>query len=409
VLSSGLPEVQLDGDAGEALEGFRRALEGLLGLEAAILRPLARVVDRDRKQRDLVYLLERLDPGAEPHVEARWIDPRELDPETAALVDDRRIPRKRAPWARPGWLGEASEWIESSLHGLRRPPTGRVEQVSAWPLSAVLRVPTGDGLVYFKATAALPLFVDEGRVMQGLARLFPRQVPNPLAVDGRRHWMLLDEFGPEVGWSAPPAERELVLGLFSLLQVSSAQHVDALLALGCIARRPAWLAHEIHELLKDDVALAGLDAAEIARLRALEPTMAALCSRLAEGPIPEALVHGDLHLANVARDGDGYVFFDWSDACVTHPFLDLVDVHREEDPAVRHGLRDAYLVPWSDFAVREQLLDVWELARPLSFLNQAVSYRHITKSIEPSSADDLDWALPHWLRLVLDADLARPA
>ena len=135
--------------------------------------------------------------------------------------------------------------------------------------------------------------------------------------------MLLDDFGPAVGWDAPVEERDLVLRLFGLVQIESAEWVEALLAMGCIDRRPEWLARQTAELIADDAALSGLDDAEAARLRALAPKLAAMCRRLAAGPVPNALVHGDLHLANVARRDGEYLFFDWTDACVTHPFLDL--------------------------------------------------------------------------------------
>jgi hypothetical protein len=35
-------------------------------------------------------------------------------------------------------------------------------------------------------------------------------------------------------------------------------------------------------------------------------------------------------------------------------------------------------------------------------VNQAVSYRHIIANVEPGSVQQLDWAIPHWLRLVLE-------
>ena len=38
----------------------------------------------------------------------------------------------------------------------------------------------------------------------------------------------------------------------------------------------------------------------------------------------DTLVHGDLHPGNVAHEGDAVVLYDWSDAAVSHPFLDLV-------------------------------------------------------------------------------------
>jgi hypothetical protein len=408
VLPSGdLPEIEVEGYAEDALEDaledVRSGFEALIGTRIGILRYVTRAVDRERKRLDVTYVLEQLEPDWVPHVGTLWSDASALGAELATLVDG-PVPPERAPWARPGWLAEASVWIESSLDGLGRPATGPVEQVRVWPLSAVLRVPTDGGSVYFKATCASPLFVDEGGVLLGLSRLFPELVPRPLAVDPERRWMLLDDVGPALGWDAPPADRELVLTSFSQLQVSSTRHVDALLAMGCVDRRPAWLSHEIPELLADDDALAGLANHEVERLRELEPTFVSLCGRIAEGPVPDALAHGDLHLANVARSGDRYVVFDWSDAGVTHPFLDLIDVHGEKDAVLRNRLRDAYLVPWQELAPRTRLLELWALAAPLASLNQAVSYRHIAANVEQGSAQELTGALPYWLRLALAAD-----
>ena len=411
VLGASLPTLDLAGYAEHALEEVRRGFEELLGTRVAILRYLARSSDRESKQLDVVYALEPLDAGWDVPPGAAWVEHSALDGELRGLLPEQsHVPPKRAPWAQEGWLAEATEWIESSLQDLGRDPTGPVEQVRTWPLSAVLRIPIAEGLVYFKATSKMPLFVDEGRVMQGLAQLFRREVPRPLAIDRSRRWMLLDDIGPAIGWDAPATERESVLRVFAFVQVASSDMLDALLALGCIDRRPAWLAREARELIADEKSLSGLDEEERARLRSLEPLLAELCARLAEGPVPDALVHGDLHLDNVARVGGSYVFFDWSDACVTHPFLDLIDVHREEDAAIRERLRDAYLSVWADYAPPEELLALWEISAPLASLNQAVSYRHIFASIEPGSTENLEWALPHWLRLVLatDFDSLRP-
>ena len=400
-----LPTLELDCFADDELEAVRDAFEQLVGVRVAILRYLARSVDRESKRLDVVYALEPLEAAWDAPPGAAWLDRSALTDELRNLAPERsHVPAERAPWAQEGWFAEASAWIESSLRALGRAPAGPFEQVRTWPLSAVLRVPTEDGRVYFKATSTSPLFVDEGRVMQGLARLFPPSVPKPLAVDSARRWMLLDDMGASIGWGAPVEEREAVLGVFASMQVVSSGDLEALLAMGCIDRRPAWLARETSELIGDDECLAGLEEHEVARLRSLEPTLVELCHRLADGPVPDALVHGDLHLDNVARVRGSYVFFDWSDACVAHPFLDLIDVHREEDQAVRERLRDAYLSIWSDYGSPEQLLALWRIAAPLASLNQAVSYRHIAASVERGSTPQLDWALPYWLRLILATD-----
>src|SRR5918992_587263 len=55
------------------------------------------------------------------------------------------VPEQPPPWARSGWLAEASRWMEarSVEHGLRR--GGPVEIVEQWPISSVLRLETDGG------------------------------------------------------------------------------------------------------------------------------------------------------------------------------------------------------------------------------------------------------------------------
>ena len=189
------------------------------------------------------------------------------------------------------------------------------------------------------------------------------------------------------------------------MQVTSSEHVDELLAAGCIDRRPEWLERELDALLADDESLAGLAEEEVARLRSLEPRLLALCRRLAEGPVPNALVHGDLHLGNVGRRDGHYLFFDWTDACVAHPFLDLIDIVREENVRAREALLPRTSRPGASTRPPRGWSSCGSFAEPLLSLNQAISYRYIRANVEPSTGQELEGALPHWLRNVLAADL----
>ena len=40
--------------------------------------------------------------------------------------------------------------------------------------------------------------------------------------------------------------------------------------------------------------------------------------------LPMSIDHGDLHAGNVLAPGDRYVFFDWHEGAVTHPFFSMV-------------------------------------------------------------------------------------
>jgi hypothetical protein len=111
-----------------------------------------------------------------------------------AEVAHNRVPDQRPPWARPGWFREAEAWILAELASLAYAVTAPVEQVRAWAISCVLRVPTTAGTIYFKAAANLPLCTDEPALLDGLSRLFPAHIPAPLRVDHQRHWMLTHDW-----------------------------------------------------------------------------------------------------------------------------------------------------------------------------------------------------------------------
>jgi aminoglycoside phosphotransferase (APT) family kinase protein len=185
------------------------------------------------------------------------------------------------------------------------------------------------------------------------------------------------------------------------LQVTAAAHVDELLAAGCLDRRLARLPAWIEALLNSKMVLATVAEAERTQLMALIPRLQDLCQELAAFGLPETLVHGDLHGDNVAVQGDNFVYFDWTDACISHPFFDMLNIFFEEDTAVQTQLRDAYLVQWIDVAPMDRLLRAWQMAEVLGAVHHGVSYWQIMANIEPGNQYHLDWALPFWLRKIL--------
>jgi hypothetical protein len=323
------------------------------------------------------------------------------------------------PWADPGWAAEAGTWLAAAMERLGRPLTGPPEEVRSWELACVLRAPTTTGDVYLKANAPSPAFVNEGVVMGTLARLFGDLVPAPLAVDAGRGWLVLDDFGAELGWDVPLEEVEEVARAFARLQVEATAHVEELLAAGVHDRRLDRLAAEAVAWLPALEAtghLPGIDratwlsAGEMAALTAAVPRLRAACAELAGHAVPPSLVHGDLHLANVARGPRGYRFFDWTDACVAHPFLDLPTMRRgsafaeDDDQAeaeLRERLRAAYLPEWASFEPPGRLARAWELAAPLGALHQAIGYRSMAARLRASADLHMAQSTAWWLRRVL--------
>lgn len=311
-------------------------------------------------------------------------------------------PALRPLWLTPGWFDEAATWITAELTSLGYTLTGAVEQVSNWVLSAVLRAPTTAGAVYFKAVADMPLFVNEPVMVQKLARLFPHNLPHPLAIEPDKRWMLMTDFGTDVGEGDASLETLIkMVQEFGRIQAQLVPQVAELLQMGCLDRRLARLAEQLDELLADEETLQGIETAEIAKLRHLSPRLKQVMAELAAYHIPQTLMHGDLHLGNVALRDKKMLFFDWTDACITHPFMDMMVIYEEPDEAKRTQLRDAYLQEWTAFEPMERLLAAWKLVESLWPLHQAISYQYILANLEDVPRKGFGKVVSAYLELVV--------
>lgn len=320
--------------------------------------------------------------------------------EYLAMLERIEVPAQRPPWARPGWLRDVREWIEDEVRRLGYVLVG-LEQVKHWSISSVLRVATDGPDVYFKVPMRLPLFADEAVVTLRLAERFPGYVPTPLAVEPEHGWMLVPDFRELFGWKAPFEIRLDMLRRFAGLQRRTAALTDELLADGCLDRRLAILEGQIDPLLNDPEAVHRLTADEVAELRQLGPTLKDICRRLADYDIPPTLVHGDLHLGNVARIDGKLHYFDWTDACISHPFVDLLSLQWERHEANRADLLNAYLEPWERAESAERLREAVELGSVVIPLHHAISYQHIVAGLEPSAKLELD-ETHEFLRAILE-------
>ncbi len=284
-------------------------------------------------------------------------------------------------WTDARWLVGVEGWLHRQLEKLGLQSTGAVEQPHVRPWSTVLRIPTTGGDVWFKAN--IPLLAYEAAVVSLLAARRPDFVPGLLATDVDRGWMLMADGGERLR-EIVERERDLsrwldVLPRYGRLQIDMAEDIDRLLGLGLPDRRLETLASRYEELIgrvdtvTDD---------ESRRLRALVPAIAELCERLASAGVPETIQHDDLHDGQVfVRDGR-YLFFDWGDACVSHPFFSmsvtlegglawgLDDVEGSEDIAL---YRDAYLEAFRGFAVRSELQAAHEIGLRLGWICRALN------------------------------------
>jgi hypothetical protein len=223
-----------------------------------------------------------------------------------------------------------------------------------------------------------------------------------LATDIRQDWMLLPDAGLKLDRKAPVEQIAEVLLTFGRMQLESVKYTDELLqTAGCADRRPPHAVPLISSLLEDELVVSKLSADEIGELRRQMPVIIDMCAKLSDYSVPVTLVHGDLHLGNVVCRDDRLVFFDWTDGCVAHPFMDMLLIFNEHDEAKRIYLRDAYLKLWLDFEPMERLLELWSLCEVAHAVYHTISYQSILRYTEARARWELGGAPAFHLRKAL--------
>jgi hypothetical protein len=286
-------------------------------------------------------------------------------------------------------------WIDAQVER-----TGAVETLHQRAWSAMLRVPTRAGDAYFKAAA--PSLAHEAALTDALARWQPSCTVELVAVDAGRGWMLMRDSGPTLRdvLAREPRQDRLgpLLARYAQLQVELAPRRAEILALGVPDRGL--------ERLPDIVESLDVDGDLVRRLAA----------EIGSYGLPETLVHEEVHPGNVlVRDG-GFVFVDWSDSSVGHPFFGTVVALRsiadqlELDPGAPEleRLRDAYLEPWTAHAPLERLRALFPLAYRLGMLNRALSWHAILEPLQPPLRDEYAPYLTAWLEEFAGAEAPKP-
>ena len=319
------------------------------------------------------------------------------------------------PWlsgGRAAWIAEVEAWVSSALARGGLGPLVALESVNERVWGAVLRVVTDRGPLYFKASG--PLCRHEPPIIEALGPRWPRLVPDLLAVDRERAWMLLADHGrPMV--ALPPADQlEVLLGLlpdYAEMQRGTTDLVPTWMAAGMPDRRVHQLPRLLAELLdgRSPIGALSIEADERGALEGGADRFAEVCAELAGGPDAVALDHADMHGTNVFIDGASARLADWGDACATHPFSSLAVpyafvVARLPGPEPRAAtlrLRDTYLEAWGGPAEQREAfgLAVW-----VAHVTRAINVAHESAGTVADQGEVLDllrtW---HAKRTLLDS------
>ncbi|HEU0237563.1 MAG TPA: aminoglycoside phosphotransferase family protein [Candidatus Limnocylindrales bacterium] len=405
-----LPTVTAEAsDEEPSLSALADAVAGLLGSEPVPLRIVP--LDAVGAGRSTTYLLELapieglVPPAGFDWIEAGTVEPA-IDPEPAGAtvrrwVDERRNgPSPRRPaWSHPGWLERAGAWMTNRMAraGLTASGTPRLHYL--WGLSAVVRADTDRGAAFLKACATV--FRTEPRLTATLAGASPDLLPEVIATSDEDCWLLMGDLGGTLLGNEPVDRWADGLDALATIQRRWVGRDGELAAAGFEDRGLEALARRLPALI-DDPAVGSLDADARRSLATALPRLIDACHALAELGPPATVVHGDFHPWNVARRDGQMVVFDWSDAAIGHPFLDLVTwVGRTPDVAARRRMVDRYVAHWSDFVPASRADEAVRLALPLGAIRQVESYRRILDSLDPDDHWDLALAGASYARRTL--------
>jgi aminoglycoside/choline kinase family phosphotransferase len=284
---------------------------------------------------------------------------------------------------------------QMELAGYVAPQPPRVHHL--WGVSVVLAADSLTGTAYLKCSGEH--FRAEAAVTRALAARSPLLLPDVVAVEPERGWLLMRDLdAPELG-DQPESTWGVGLDALAALQQTWLGRTDELLALGAEDRPLTALAVWVEELATDAELLNHLTPDERAQWSAAVPAMVESCRRLADlGPGP-SLVHGDFHPWNVTAGAGGARVFDWTDASVAHPFLDLVTyVMRSSDPGRRGTMLRRYLEHWTAHLSADALEEAGRLALVVGALHQAHTYVQLIPTVMPDDLGQLRNGDVQWIR-----------
>jgi hypothetical protein len=322
------------------------------------------------------------------------------------------------PWEQPDWLKNVQGWIRISLEARDILQTGPIEQFHIRPWSTVLRVPTLNGLIYFKATA--PSLAFEPALTDFLVKLRPDILPDLLAIDLQRGWMLMRDCGkPLREWIKAETSLERwrdILPLYVELQKELIPLTGQILALGVPDRRLETLPDQFEHLVADEKSLligqtGGLTSDEYKQLKSMGKTFQRMCNELVSFNIPATLHHDDFHDGNLFLQNEHVRFTDWGESAVTHPFFTLVVLLRgasnsldlaADDPGLTQ-VRDWYLNQWIDYAPFAELQVMVRLAERIGLVNRAMTWHRVISRLPESLKFEYASAVPAYMQEFVNA------
>ena len=367
------------------------------GLHTTVLRRVARsekyhCIEVEMRSKSSTKKLKAVWVGSKEYEKFRSSKPGEYDPLEIWLKqkESKKIPVQRPPWERTGWFKIADNWIHQQLDRLNIQLIGSVQQLRAFrTASCILRVSTAEGIIFFKASYDYPPL--EAALTQALARNWPGSIPEPLAIDAKKNWMLMRDYHSPEHSQIKFEDYPVIARMLANIQLDSLESMDAWKKLGCPVQGLDHLATFLQQLDrlapilgdKGETVLKGteLNEEEIDQLRRSGEELQIDCRELSEFSIPLALVHPDIWYPNLIAKNGKFQISDWMGTVISHSFFSILKfirfrelwqsdqsplpVDQEYDIELKKTILKAYLEPFARFERKDRLHAAMALVRKL--------------------------------------------
>lgn len=346
--------------------------------------------DRRPDRLHVLALRGRPAPGGDWRRVADLAEPLRTAVGTALEQYAGEAPPRRPGWFRRDWHDRVEAWVDAQLSTTGRRRTGPLRTHRVWSISAVFEVPTDRGTLWFKACC--DHFIAEAAILHRLAQRIGDLVPELVATHDEAGWLLMEPMRGASDSDRADGAVDVVAPRWAQAQIAALDWLDELRAAGCPERGLEATLEAWHDVLATSPELVDLTDDERAELPAAALRADARVREFWACGIPDTLSHGDLHPGNVAYDGREVRIFDWTDGCVTHPFLDgshlagVLDWYGTGEGEADRVLQ-AYAQPWREALPQADVDRALELAPLADLVFQSVTFAHIASATEDGGGD----------------------
>lgn len=304
---------------------------------------------------------------------------------------------RRSPWEMPGWLRRTTERLDSVLVRIGIKRIGCPIQRRHTSVTGLLEIPTDRGHLWLKAVP--DHFAHEARVVQWLGRRFPEASPKVLAREGE--WWLAEQFQE---CADSPCGDPLVV--VAQMQVAAADHLSELSILKIPQRPLHVLSDQIAEVSRRQNLLSNIQYTQLSKRLS---QISAICEEVDRLGFPITLVHGDISPGNVLWTAKGWLIYDWTDACLGHPFVELASpLSYETDWRVIKSRQNAFCAIWQEYMPLAKVRRALARSETIGAAHQVITYIQMLDSVDRTTGDQAGFTqlkafVSYWIDKVLSS------